>query len=146
MPEQPDAVRLAWERRQPESVTRDAVWRLNCYRESLFLLELAGEDLSSARCRGASQHARDQLLSAVASISANVAEGYGRSTHADRSRFFAYALGSSREAAIWYRAAIASTAGDVLFDRLERLARITRMLLGLLKRIRQNTGKPFDRW
>jgi len=122
------------------------VWRLDCYREALYLLSLARLDVRTTSSGPESRHARDQLCSAIASISANIAEGYGRSTNADRCRFFAYALGSAREAVTWYQAVLPPEEHRLLNDRLARLARVKQMLLGLLGRIRRKTGKPFERW
>lgn len=44
----------------------------------------------------------DQLYWALGSVSANVAEGYGRGTAKDRAHFYEYALGSARESRDWY--------------------------------------------
>lgn len=135
-----------WEKLQPSAVTDDAVWRLDCYREALFLLYLGRADMTAADCRSASQATRDQLLKALGSIGANLAEGYGRSTNIDRMRFVSYSLGSAREAVVWYQALL-PLADDVrLADRLDRLARIKRMLLGLVGRMRKKTQRPFEHW
>jgi four helix bundle protein len=141
-----DSALLAWENVQPASLTGDAIWRLDCYRESLYLLHIARADITRSVDVPASQTTSDQLLSALASIGANIAEGYGRATNADRARFFAYALGSAREAVVWYQAVVAPADGELLKERLERLARVKRMLLGLLGRIRARTNKPFEGW
>ncbi|MFI5311425.1 MAG: hypothetical protein ACHQQ3_09345 [Gemmatimonadales bacterium] len=34
-----------WAARQHEAITGDPVWRLNCYREAMFLLEGVGDDI-----------------------------------------------------------------------------------------------------
>jgi four helix bundle protein len=43
------------------------------------------------------RHLLDHLVRAAASISLNLAEGYGRASHEDRRRFYRMALGSLRE-------------------------------------------------
>ena len=43
------------------------------------------------------KHLKDQLNRAASSIVLNLAEGYGRSSHDDRLRFFHIAMGSIRE-------------------------------------------------
>ena len=141
-----DHALIAWENAQPTSVTGDSLWRLDCYREALFLLSLARSDVVSGLSAAAQRESKDQLVSAVASVGANIAEGYGRGSNADRARFFSYSLGSAREAVVWYNAVLPPGLADPLNDRLERLARIKRMILGLLSRIRQKTKKPFPSW
>jgi len=44
-----------------------------------------------------SHHLRDQMDRASSSISLNLAEGYGKSTHKDQRKFFHIAMGSLRE-------------------------------------------------
>ncbi len=47
-----------------------------------------------------------QIIRAADSISANIAEGYGRFTPADRKLFYRYARGSFEETKSWLRKAI----------------------------------------
>lgn len=47
-----------------------------------------------------------QIIRASDSIAANIAEGYGRYTPADRRRFYHYARGSFEETKAWLRKAI----------------------------------------
>ena len=67
---------------------------------------------------------------------ANIAEGYSRSSGADRARFFEYSLGSGREAAVWYRAGVPILGRAVVETRTEVLSQIRRILL---------TAIPFER-
>ena len=65
---------------------------------------------------------------------------------ADRLKFLSYALGSTREAIMWYKT-LSLHGGDLeTADRIDRLARIRRMLLGLMKRPNEGRQKKFDRW
>ncbi|MDD5707694.1 MAG: four helix bundle protein [Kiritimatiellae bacterium] len=52
------------------------------------------------------QHTRGlQIVRAADSIAANIAEGYGRYTPADRKKFYLYARGSFEETKCWLRKA-----------------------------------------
>jgi four helix bundle protein len=127
---------LEWERSYPDSITSDAIWKLHVYRTALYLLDLARGDVRQGLTRGLDRELAAQLLRAVASISANIAEGYSRSTRGDRLRFFGYALGSLRECPSWYRASsdfLPPGAGD---DRLRVVARIRPLLLGIIRSTR----------
>jgi four helix bundle protein len=73
-----------------------------------------------------------QLYRAVWSVSANMAEGYSRTSGRDRARIFEYALGSTREAAVWYRAGRHVLSGDILDRRSAALAEIRRLLLVMI--------------
>jgi four helix bundle protein len=79
-----------------------------------------------------------QLLRAVASIGANIAEGYSRGTPADRRRFLEYALGSTRESLVWYSAASFPNRED----RERRLISIRRLLLTMIRNSRNTTTAP----
>ena len=79
----------------------------------------------------------DQLNRAALSISANIAEGNGRFTKADRRNFFTIARGSVQECVplleLAVRRALLSPEQHVqLKDRLEEIAR---MLSGLIKNV-----------
>ncbi|MEA3245155.1 MAG: four helix bundle protein, partial [Gemmatimonadota bacterium] len=117
-----------WERQDP-------VWTLVAFRLSRYLLDLARADLRGVAHR-VPLRTRDQLLRCVASIGANIGEGYARPGNAERARFYAYALGSAREASVWYRAVGDALPGEVVEQRVEVLARIRRLLLGLMKAAR----------
>lgn len=137
---------LEWEARQPEAITGDPIWRLNCYREALFLVDRVRDDARHFGTPAENKDAKEQLLTAVGSIAANVGEGYGRPSVADRTRFFSYALGSIREAVAWYQVLRPPGEQPVIDDRLARLGRVRRMVLGLLGRLRERKGRKFDKW
>ena len=141
-----DTAMKAWEKSQPDAITKDPIWTLNCYREALFLVALAQQDIGRVEKRDPFAKAKAQLLTSVGSVAANIAEGYGRMTVADRTRFLNYALGSTREAMTWYQVVATAAQCTALEDRINRLARIRRMILGLLKRLEQGGGRRFDKW
>jgi four helix bundle protein len=141
-----DVALLEWEARQPEGITGDPIWRLNCYREALFLVDRVRDDVRQLGGPAENKDVKEQLLTAVGSIAANIGEGYGRLTAADRTRFFSYALGSIREAVAWYQALRPPEEHPGIEDRIVRLSRIRRMVLGLLGRLRERKGRKFDAW
>jgi four helix bundle protein len=137
-----DAALAEWERRQLAAEKGDPIWGLVAYRMSRMALDLSREDLRGAAAR-VPRDAREQLLSAVASVSANIAEGYSRPTGPDRARFYAYALGSVRESIVWY-SSLSDVIGErTLLDRVELLSRVRKLLLGMLKSTHRASGAPF---
>jgi four helix bundle protein len=79
----------------------------------------------------------DQLYRAVCSISANIAEGYSRSTGKDRARFLEYSLGSAREARDWYYKSRHTLKEEVVKHRINLLTQIIKMLSVLTPHQRQ---------
>ena len=141
-----DASREEWEARQREALKKDPIWKLRCYREALFLAELAREDVDSARDLSSRVSTCDQLLRSVTSVSANLAEGYGRSTALDRIKFFNYAICSAREAVTWYQSFFFDRHDPRADDRFERLSRVRGMLFALITNQRAKTTRPFETW
>ena len=127
---------LEWERRRPASITGDPIWQLQAYRAALFLLDHARADIRTGAKRGLYADNAAQLLDSVASVSAHISEGYSRATRADRLRFFGYGLGSLREAVSWYLAATDHLPPGAAEHRLELIAQIRRLLLGLIRSTR----------
>lgn len=133
-----------WEREVPAAVSRDLLWKLHVYRAALFLLELSLRDAKVLRTRRREAIA-DQLVRAAGSVSANIAEGYSRSSPADRVRLLDYALGSARECITWYQAASDIFPLPTIEARHELLGRIRGMTLRLITAQRSRTGLAFKR-
>jgi four helix bundle protein len=124
---------LVWEMSTGEELRGDPVWKFHGYRVALFLLDRAGQDARVLQHRRVFPHQTDQLLRSVASIGANIAEGLGRSSAAERSRFFGIALGSLRECLTWYRAVAAELPPEVVDLRFEQLTELRKILIGAQK-------------
>jgi four helix bundle protein len=116
------------------------------YRVALYSLHLARADVRLAVKHGLDRDLAAQLRLSAASISANIAEGYGRPTRADRLRFYSYGLGSLRECFSWYPAASDYLPPDTCDRRLNILAQIRPLLLGLIRstRARTSPGHEFE--
>ncbi|MGH7605158.1 MAG: four helix bundle protein [Gemmatimonadaceae bacterium] len=108
---------------------------MRAYRLATDLLEVAWQDEKALSADAVTEPIAGQLYAAVASISANLSEGYSRSSGKDRSRIFEYALGSVRESLNWYQAA-RPVLGDVIRNRLDNLEEIRRLLLAIIPRER----------
>jgi len=74
----------------------------------------------------------------MGSISANIAEGYSRSTGKDRARFYEYALGSARESRDRYYKARYVLGESVTQHRSGFLTEITRLLITMVPQQRQS--------
>src|SRR5829696_626901 len=91
-----------WQATVPDDIKGDSLWRLEVYRLGLFISDISWQDALELSKTPLTRSIADQLYRAVCSISANIAEGYSRSTGKDRARFLEYSLGSAREARDWY--------------------------------------------
>ena len=129
-----------WVKTLPREIRGDGLWKVEAYRLSLFLSEICWHDISKLiedrRMRGLS----DQLYRAVGSISANIAEGYSKSTGRDRARFYEYALGSARESRDWYYKAHHLLSEDVLKHRMSLTTQIIRLLITMVPQQRNSKG------
>ena len=131
-----DAGMREWEATAPRGMRDDLIWGFHTYRVSLYLLHLAGEDgrRSGSGARFAS--VSDRCVRSIASVSVNIAEGFGRSMPRDRTRFYDIALDSLREAGTWYEAARAFLPDDTVNSRIDQLAELRRMLFGAIRALR----------
>ena len=122
MPE-PSVEQLAWERTVSRAIASDTIWKLDVYRASVFLIHCAREDIRSIPGLRSADELADQLLTAAASVSAHISEGYGRWGTADQLKFLGYALGSVRECISWYEGSRDRLAHAVVDDRERRSRR-----------------------
>jgi hypothetical protein len=81
---------IAWLRTVPNDFTADPLWRMSAYRFSMFLMTKSQDDLAFIlRCQE-TRALGDQLLRAVGGISANLEDGYSRSSSRERAHFYEY--------------------------------------------------------
>ena len=121
-----------WEATVPDAITSDAIWRMKVYRLSLYLGDLAWEDVTLL---GADPHAQSithLLYRTVGQIGADICQGYSRGTGRDQVRFYGYALGSTREARDWYFKVRHALGGPLVERRIALLDEVARLLQGMI--------------
>ena len=98
-----------WEAEVSVEIKADALWKVRAYRLSLFLGDLAWQDVTKLMRDRRTIGIAEQVYRAVGSLGSDIAEGYSRSTGKDRARFYEYALvrrgksgiGTTRLAMCW---------------------------------------------
>ena len=126
-----------WQVGVPDDIKGDSLWKLEVYRLGLFIAEISWHDALELNKHSLTRSIADQLYRAVCSISANIAEGYSRSTGKDRARFLEYSLGSAREARDWYYKSRHTLKEEVTKHRINLLTQIIKMLSVLTPHQRQ---------
>jgi len=115
--------------------------KLEVYQEAIAFVAWLSAILEGAVRVG---EVKDQLDRASTSIPLNIAEGNGKYALKDRCRFFDIAHGSALECAAGLDVLVAK--GKLTSDEIrpgkERLQRIVRMLVGLIKR---NSTREYDK-
>jgi four helix bundle protein len=117
-----------WEASVPAALRDDLLWRRQDYRLALYAADLGWDDVRRLTAERASSVIADQLARALGSVSANIAEGYSRSSGLDRVRFYEYALGSARESRDWYQKARRTLGPATTRHRLKVLTSVVRLL------------------
>jgi four helix bundle protein len=107
--------------------------RLDVYQESIAFCGWVGELLGDVTAKAA---AKDQIDRTSTSLPLNIAEGNGKFSDADRSRFLEIARGSALECAACLDVLVVRNliAIERIVPAKERLVRIVNMLMGMLKR------------
>ena len=126
-----------WQAGIPNEIKGDSLWKLEVYRLGFFIAEISWHDALALNKHSLTRSIADQLYRAVCSISANIAEGYSRSTGKDRARFLEYSLGSVREARDWYYKSRHTLKEEVIKHRIDLLTQIIKILSVLTPNQRQ---------
>lgn len=115
--------------------------KLDVYQEAIAFIAWLTPVLESLEKAG---DVKDQLDRGSTSIPLNIAEGNGKYSLKDRSRFFDMANGSTLECAAGLDILVAKRklTAEQITPGKERLSKIGRMLVGLLKRI---TNRDYER-
>jgi four helix bundle protein len=116
--------------------------KLDVYQETIAFAGWLSEALENLVRAG---DVRDQLDRASNSIALNIAEGNGKYTLKDRCRYFDSAHGSALECAAGLDLLVAKKklTLDEIRPGKERLQRMVRMLMGLIKR---NSTREYGQW
>ena len=107
--------------------------RLDVYEEAIAFCGWVGDLLSNITAKAAVKDQRDR---ASTSLPLNIAEGNGKFSDADRSRFLEIARGPALECAACLDVLIARKliATERIVPAKEQLVRIVKILMGMLKR------------
>jgi four helix bundle protein len=122
-----------WERGSRAATSGDPLWTLRAFRLAIYAIECDVCDRRvNPRVRRAASAPR--LTRALGDVGVNLAEGFAHASDADQLRYFARALGSLREAIVWY-GTLREPLGEVVERRLATLVEIRRLLLASVRRI-----------
>jgi four helix bundle protein len=121
-----------WTASAPMELTGDPLWQTKAYRLALYANTLAWHDVTKLFQDKRTVGLSDQLYRASGSIAANIAEGYSHRSGKDQARFYEYALGSAREARVWYYQGRNILTDAVVEHRLKLLTEIIRLLLTMI--------------
>jgi len=135
-----------WAAGVPEVMRNDPIWRLPAYRYSLFLGDLLQGDVKRMRGEIRQRRLVAQMLDAVESISANIAEGYSRTSGPERARFFEYAHSSAREAREWLYKARHALSPEIATARILLVTRIMKILAAVIPRERAEPETRARQW
>lgn len=117
-----------WQATVPAVIRADSLWRVEAYRLSLFLSDLAWDDAKLLLRDPCTCDVANQLFRAVGKISSNVSEGYSRNTGKARAQYYEYALGSAREGRDWYyngRHVLGPKRADARMELTTQIIRLT---------------------
>ncbi len=127
-----------WIKAVPLAITNDPLWKVEAYRLGLFAADIGWHDVTRLIQDKRTLDLADQLYRSLGSISANIAEGYSKSTGKDRARFYEYALGSARESRDWYYKSRHVLGDEVATHRLNFMTQIIRLLITMVPQQRSH--------
>lgn len=133
---------VEWVAAASEARKADPLWSVQAFRLALYAIDCHISDRRT-HDRLPAAPTFGQLNRAIGSVAANIAEGYSRSSLADRNRFYEYALGSVREAVAWYDT-LRLELGVLTDERQSTLIQVRRLLLTTLRTSRPAGSPPIS--
>ena len=121
-----------WTKTIPEEITQDPLWGLEVYQLGFFIADITWDETEALFKNPSTRSAADQIRRSLDGISANIAEGYSRSTGKDRARYFEYALGEAREARDRIYKVRRAMKSEVVLHRMKVLTQIIKILNSLV--------------
>ena len=126
----------------PADERDDPLFRMAAVRLAREVVDASWDDAEKLAQNEVTQKIAGQLYASLASILANLGEGYSRSSGRDRAKVFEYALGSVRESMMWYRTTVRILGREIVDQRLDKLEQIRRLLLATIPRERGRLIRP----
>ena len=123
----------SWVKTVPQEITHDMLWKVQAYRLSLFLVDLAWHDVTKLMRDRRTHDLASQLYRAAGSIEANISEGYSRGSGKERAHFYEYAFGSRRETRGWYYKRRHVLGEHVVTHRIGLVTQIGRLLITMIR-------------
>lgn len=130
-----------WEATVRQVIRSDTLWRVEAYRLSLYLSDLAWEDATALLRDPRTRDIADQLFRATGKIGAQISEGYSRNSGKARAQYYEYALGSTREARDWYYKGRRVLGEAVASARLELTTQVIRLTLTMANNERRSNRR-----
>jgi four helix bundle protein len=123
------------ERGEPHRASDDfdrLIDKVAAYKLARLIADAGWEDANALQKHPLLVGVAPQLVRALGSISANIAEGYARKSPRDRIRYYEYALGSVEESRAWFHVAQRAIPPKTLGSRADQLTSIRRLLLTMI--------------
>jgi len=137
-----------WEAGVPDYIRSDLLWKMQAYRLALFVGDLGWYDVTKLAADSRTASIAGQLYRSLGSVTANLAEGYGRSSGKDRARIHEIALGEARESREWYWRGRFVLGDEVIEHRCELIVQIIKLLTTTIKNERgvmfREDEAPYD--
>jgi four helix bundle protein len=130
-----------WEQTVATIIRADSLWRVEAYRLSLYLFDLAWEDASVLMRDPRTAEIACQLCRAVGKISSNISEGYSRNSGKARAVYYEYAVGSTRESRDWYYKGRHVLGEPTARVRMELTTQIVRLTLTMANNERRSNRR-----